>query len=236
MCSAKRSPNAAPETADRIRDAAISEFAAQGFARSTVRGIAAAAGVSAGLVIHHFGSKDGLRTACDDHVFTTIAEAKRENADRSPLDLTSRLDEEPMRTYVDYLTKSMLDPSEHGQRFFDHYVEVLEQSIAEGFAGYTFRQAEDRRAQAAMMAALGLAPLMLQQRLGHVLGTADAAQTLARLTPALFDLFTHGALESMPEAARGTAAGGPGASSPAPGDQDDRSDPDDPTTPTKGAS
>ncbi len=45
----------------RIRDAALAQFAEYGFDRATVRGIAGAAGVSPGLVRHHFGSKNGLR-------------------------------------------------------------------------------------------------------------------------------------------------------------------------------
>ncbi len=53
--------------AARIRDAAIEQFGDQGFGVG-LRSIAEAAGVSAALVIHHFGSKDGLRQACDDFV------------------------------------------------------------------------------------------------------------------------------------------------------------------------
>jgi AcrR family transcriptional regulator len=52
----------------RIRDAALEQFATHGVKGATIRGIAAAAGVSTGLVRHHFGSKDGLRRACDEAV------------------------------------------------------------------------------------------------------------------------------------------------------------------------
>ena len=41
-----------------------------------MRAIAEAAGVSPGLVIHHFGSKDGLRKACDDYVAEEIRSEK----------------------------------------------------------------------------------------------------------------------------------------------------------------
>jgi TetR/AcrR family transcriptional regulator, regulator of cefoperazone and chloramphenicol sensitivity len=54
----------------RIRDAALRQFAEQGFERSTIRGIAATAGVSPGLVRHHFGSKEALRDAVDEHVLS----------------------------------------------------------------------------------------------------------------------------------------------------------------------
>ena len=49
----------------RIRDAAMAQFAERGFKDATIKGIAEAAGVSTGLVQHHFGTKDGLRQACD---------------------------------------------------------------------------------------------------------------------------------------------------------------------------
>lgn len=48
-----------------IRNAALRLFAERGHDAVTVRQIAAAAGVSPGLVVHHFGSKDGLRAEVD---------------------------------------------------------------------------------------------------------------------------------------------------------------------------
>jgi AcrR family transcriptional regulator len=51
-----------------IRDEALRLFAERGPDAVSVRQIAAAAGVSPGLVSHHFGSKDGLRDAVDAHV------------------------------------------------------------------------------------------------------------------------------------------------------------------------
>src|ERR1700758_4479430 len=63
--------------AARIRGAAIEQFGHRGF-NVGLRAIADAAGVSAALVIHHFGSKQGLRKACDDHVAEEIRSAKSE--------------------------------------------------------------------------------------------------------------------------------------------------------------
>lgn len=51
----------------RIFDAAIEAFARFGN-KASVRNIADKAGVSPGLVIHHFGSKPALREACDQEV------------------------------------------------------------------------------------------------------------------------------------------------------------------------
>src|SRR5690606_12209361 len=82
-------------TRARIRDAAIARFARDGFGAS-LRTIAADAGVSAGLVVHHFGSKDGLRAACDTYVFEAVRDAKTEavspeNPDAGPMSLLAQL-------------------------------------------------------------------------------------------------------------------------------------------------
>ncbi|MGO1655702.1 MAG: TetR/AcrR family transcriptional regulator, partial [Brevibacterium yomogidense] len=61
-----------PGGAARIRDAAIDLYGRRGFDHVTLKDIAVAAGVSAPLVIHHYGSTAGLRTACDHHIADQI--------------------------------------------------------------------------------------------------------------------------------------------------------------------
>ena len=56
----------------RIRDAAMKLFAADGVAASSLRAVARAAGVSPGLIVHHFGSKQGLIRAVDEAVLKRI--------------------------------------------------------------------------------------------------------------------------------------------------------------------
>ena len=130
-------------TSERIRDSAIAEFAAHGFSSTTDRSIEKAAGISPGLVIHHFGSKENLRTVCDDYVLSTLP------AGSSPVYVNQMLKDDSTRTFALYMLKSISDPSEQGQRLFDHYVQVTERIIDEGFTGFTFRKYEDRAAQAA---------------------------------------------------------------------------------------
>ena len=62
----------------RIRDAAIDQVGQHGFSVG-LRAIAQAAGVSAALVIHHFGSKDGLLRVCDDYIAEQIRQSKSES-------------------------------------------------------------------------------------------------------------------------------------------------------------
>jgi AcrR family transcriptional regulator len=49
-----------PQTREQILEAAISSFVSQGYAQTTIRGVARAASVDPALVMHFFGSKDGL--------------------------------------------------------------------------------------------------------------------------------------------------------------------------------
>ncbi|WP_328344278.1 TetR/AcrR family transcriptional regulator [Streptomyces violaceus] len=61
----------------RLREAALELFAERGFEATSTRAVAAAAGLSAALVTRHFGSKEGLRAAVDEHVLDRITEQLR---------------------------------------------------------------------------------------------------------------------------------------------------------------
>src|SRR5919112_2938334 len=65
MPSTSRAPRrgrrpGAPDTRATILDAARTAFAQKGFAGTTIRAVAAEAGVDAALVHHYFGTKDDL--------------------------------------------------------------------------------------------------------------------------------------------------------------------------------
>ncbi|MFC0528756.1 TetR/AcrR family transcriptional regulator [Phytohabitans kaempferiae] len=62
----------------RLREAALRLFAEKGFEATSARAVAASAGLSPALVIHHFGSKEGLRAAVDDEVLGRVGAALRD--------------------------------------------------------------------------------------------------------------------------------------------------------------
>ena len=66
----------------RLRDATIALIADGD--KPTARSVASKAGVSIGLIRHHFGTMDGLLLACDEHIATLIRDAKND-AIRGPL-------------------------------------------------------------------------------------------------------------------------------------------------------
>ncbi|WP_353952273.1 helix-turn-helix domain-containing protein [Knoellia sp. S7-12] len=63
------------DSRDRIRATALRLFAAQGAAATSLREVAREVGVAPGLVVHHFGGKDGLRAAVDECVVDLFREA-----------------------------------------------------------------------------------------------------------------------------------------------------------------
>ena len=69
---------------DRLIKVAMALFAERGFDGVTVRDIATAAGVSVGLMNHHFGSKEGLRTAVDRYFLSQFEEALTAEPIRDP--------------------------------------------------------------------------------------------------------------------------------------------------------
>ncbi|EUA65317.1 bacterial regulatory s, tetR family protein [Mycobacteroides abscessus 1948] len=103
--------------AARIRDAAIKLWGEQGNGAS-VRAIADAAGVSPALVIHHYGSKDGLRQAVDDYLLAYIrSEKSRTITSNDPQVWLDAIDEiETFAPMVRYLLHSVQSGGEPGPR------------------------------------------------------------------------------------------------------------------------
>jgi AcrR family transcriptional regulator len=133
----------------RIRDAAIEQFGQHGFDVG-LRTIAEAAGVSAALVIHHFGSKDGLRKACDDFVAEEIRSSKSE-AIRSndPATWLAQMAEiESYAPLTAYLVRSLQAGGELATMLWHRMTEDAEEYMAEGVRAGTIKPSRDPHARA----------------------------------------------------------------------------------------
>jgi AcrR family transcriptional regulator len=102
----------------RIRNAALELFAAHGESGVSLRAVAARAGVTVGLVQHHFKTKEGLRSAVEQQVVEYHAQAiARVPDDGPPAEVAARRDasvREMLSAHpavVDYLRRSFLDPA-----------------------------------------------------------------------------------------------------------------------------
>lgn len=68
----------------QIIEAAAAVARRQGFAHATVRAVAAEAGVSHGLVLHHFGSMEGLQSALLDWLLSRVLIPQVQDLDDIP--------------------------------------------------------------------------------------------------------------------------------------------------------
>jgi AcrR family transcriptional regulator len=133
----------------RIRDAAIEQFGQHGFDVG-LRTIAEAAGVSAALVIHHFGSKDGLRKACDDFVAEEIRSSKSE-AIRSNDPATWLAQMAEIESYAPlsaYLVRSLQAGGELATMLWHRMTEDAEEYMAEGVRAGTIKPSRNPHARA----------------------------------------------------------------------------------------
>src|SRR6266700_523039 len=94
-------------TEARILDAATQVFFSAGYERATIRAVASAAGVDAGLVMHYFGSKQELfRRVIDAAPVPEIGGASGQAAEQLLASLADRLANEPVASLT--LLRSML--------------------------------------------------------------------------------------------------------------------------------
>lgn len=183
----------------RIRDAAIECFAEHGLAGTTARKVAAAADVSPGLVIHHFGSMDGLRSACDEHVVATIRDYKTGAMAEGPgLDILGALRHAPTESLMGYLATVLHDDSPRVSKLVDDLVADAEAYLQLGVETGMVRPSSDPRARAAVVVLWSLGALALHHHVQRILGVdltdpdIVANQSITAYAAPAYEVFTEG--------------------------------------------
>jgi AcrR family transcriptional regulator len=184
----------------RIRDAAIDCIAEHGVAGTTARKVAALAGVSPGLVIHHFDSMDGLRLACDQYVVGAIRERKEAAAAAGPaFDVLASLRTGNIGQLGRYLARVLVDDSPAVTRLVDDLVADAEDYMQRFVEAGMARPSDDPRARAAVLMIWGLGALVLHDHVQRLLGVdltdrnVDAA-TLAGYARPAYEILGGGML------------------------------------------
>jgi AcrR family transcriptional regulator len=204
MCSARLDDRTARA---RIRDAAIEHFAAHGFAKATIRGIAESANVSSGLLRHHFGSKDALREACDAYVLGEYRAYNERTLTEADLTFAAGARRE-LLPFMGYVTRSLVDGSPAARELFDELVAMTHRWLLRADADRDDQPEVDRHVRAAVITAMGLGVGILSGQLGRSMGLdPTSAQGDSQIARALLDAFSHPILskEAAASAAKGFA-------------------------------
>ncbi len=179
----------------RVRDAAIELFAAQGFTGASVKAIAEAAGVSPALVIHHYGSKEGLRRECDEYVTASLLRKGIDSAEAPSANLVQRLLAEVPAggPKFDYIARLLLEPGKAGDELFATLVKSTALNLAEGRKAGSIQPASDLETVALLITVFGLTQILMRDRFTQVLGADPlSVEGATRLTLPTLEILTDG--------------------------------------------
>lgn len=115
---------------DRIRHAALANFAMHGTAATSLRAVAASAGVSLGMVQHHFATKSCLIKAVDDYVMALLIGQLSAPIPDPPADSITDIGTRVSGIVAQhpdvaaYVSRAMVDGSPLGASLFDALMEV----------------------------------------------------------------------------------------------------------------
>ena len=182
-------------TAARIRQVALELFAAEGVAGTSVRAIAAKAEVSPALILHHYGSKDGLCQAVDEFAVAFVGEVldnfAQHGATEEGAKAFTRLAEQP--ALIEYMSRSIVAGGPAGEALFAKTATMGIDSFTEMQAAGLIRDVEDPQMVALYLLAADLGMMLLRSHIERHFGVDPmTAVGIERLAKAEMDLLRRG--------------------------------------------
>src|SRR5215210_7391715 len=199
----------------RIRDAAMELFGAEGVAATSLRAVARAAGVSPGLIVHHFGSKEGLIRAVDEAVLARIelalSEVPIEGAEAELIEGRAEVVAAFLRgqpALCDYLGRALSERTEASAELFHRLFASAARDERLVSAG-VLRSETDPFWRAMHQGILVVGPLLIRPLIERELGGDLLDEdNMRRWTRALRDLLQHGLYAQREREATRSARGG----------------------------
>jgi TetR/AcrR family transcriptional regulator, regulator of cefoperazone and chloramphenicol sensitivity len=155
----------------RIRDAAVELFADAGYRGTSIRDVARAAGVSPGLVQHHFVSKEGLRAACDEHVVAALESITARKLERREYDLeflSSLI--ESSAVVIRYIARGLTEGWPGMTAVFDQAAGDSARWLTSQWPDRFPPGSQAARTHGAVLAAMSLGTLVLHEHLSRWMG------------------------------------------------------------------
>ncbi len=207
--------------AARIRSAAMRLFAERGFAATSIRDVAADAGVSSSLVVHHFKTKTQLKDATDARLITALTSMVAElptgeGADLSEMgSIAELLRDEP--ELMSYLRRMLIDGGDAATGLFLGIVEATTAELATQEAAGIVRPSVDARTRAVFLIVNDLGAIILRHLVEQAIGVDPLGPAgVGKWGAVVMETYTGG-VYAHPAAPPATAppAATPGAASPA---------------------
>lgn len=160
----KRSPTGR----QKLIKAGLKLFGERGFHGTSVRDVAAEAGVSFGLIRKYFGTKEGLRDAVEDYVVVELQQfyedffrarsASPDAAVQRVMDFVG----EDSRNILMYLRFALLNPGDGENRLIQRYVQIYTDVVNTLAEQNQLNESADRRWAALMLLFMQLGPMALE--------------------------------------------------------------------------
>ena len=167
----------------RIREAAFALIAEQGVRGTTLRAVGERAGVSPALVLHHYGSKQGVVDAVSEWVLDLLSSA---TGDRGASDDPAQASSQRAQAFDDllrtvpllrpYIRRMLLDDTPESVQWFTSAVEQSADELRRREKAGLARRSDDVLAEAAILSVAALGPILLPRQLGQVLGASAATE------------------------------------------------------------
>ncbi len=186
------------DSREHLIEVATRVFAREGFAGTSLRMIAVEAGVSAALLVHHFGSKQRL---IEETIETTLGEWMREKDHLAELPLSEALSKWPQTAQdghqkLAFFKQVMLSGGKPAQLLLERMHFEAKERLAMMTKTGVVRDVADIETAALLLAVYGMAPLILSDSIKKILGgeitDPEISEKLARSSLELFALIREG--------------------------------------------
>ena len=151
-----------PPAEERILQAALRRFAVDGLS-APLRAVAQDAGVSAGLIIHHFGSRAHLLEACDQRALEVTRDSKEDLfAGGAGVMLAQLAAAERYAPLVGYVLRRLQEGGPLASQLVEHFAAQAREYLAQGEETGMITPSRDPAARARVLTEMALGSLLLQ--------------------------------------------------------------------------